>query len=178
MESPLEIKLKTGEQLALGRQLWLLFKSKDDTMLGQFIIRFKNEGQAFEFGGCNTDAIPFSESVDTSNPEDGEPHIVRIRFTRITAEEINLQLRWDGVKVGDFTMSDSTCTGGEKDWKTYWSKEIENIVFSGYLDHVSEYYRVGKSGDCTMQIHVETILNLEGGLYLLRPARCPVSYKV
>ena len=68
------------------------------------------------------------------------------RIWRITLDKtagIRLMIHCNGVEVVNVLISDDTCD--RRDWRIYWSRNVEKIYFAT-LDTASDYYRAGKLG--------------------------------
>ena len=70
------------------------------------------------------------------------------RITLTQHPGIRLQIHCNGVEVANVLLSGSTCR--YRSWKEFWSRDVEVINFFDnsdfYIDHVSDYYRVGHIG--------------------------------
>ena len=62
----------------------------------------------------------------------------RISLTKTS--DITLQIHCNNVEVVNFLLSDDTCDY-YSDWRDYWSRDVEKIVFTEY-DTASDYYRL------------------------------------
>ena len=63
-----------------------------------------------------------------------------IALTRLSGD-IRLVVQCNDIEVLNVVLSDTTCKSS--DWRTYWSRDVEQISF-GDSDDASDYYRPGK----------------------------------
>ena len=77
-----------------------------------------------------------------TNLPPGKDKIWRVTLTRTSG--IRLVVHCNEEEVLNTLMSDSTC--GDRDWSTYWSREVAKIRFY-YYDTASDYYQP-QPGSC------------------------------
>ena len=133
--SPLQIK--TDSVVGSNEQVLRVYfygHVQDDTAGGVFLY-FSSPPQYYLYF-CSTSWTNFPTVLPIETNK-----VWTITLSRVSGE-IRVVITCNTVEVLNVVLSSTTCS--VSDWSTYWSRDVEKILFNPSLDTASDYYRAGK----------------------------------
>ena len=132
--TPLE--LKTDSTLGSRDEIDIIFHNSLRQPAGCVEIHFDSTPKYWLYW-CTGSPANFPSTLPTAVDK-----VWRISLTRTS--DIRLQIHCNDLEVLSFLLSDETCD--RSDWRDYWSRDIERLLFF-YEDTASDYYRLYQHGE-------------------------------
>ena len=134
--TPLEIK--TDSTLGSEDRVDVRFFTTQREIAGVVFIDFSSTPQYWLY---------YCTSSPTNFPSNLPSEVDKIWSIKLDKTAgIRVKIHCNGVEVVNILISDNTCdTSYWRNWRKYWSRDVEYINFSVY-DTASDYCRAGKQG--------------------------------
>ncbi|KAL5251950.1 hypothetical protein ACHWQZ_G014927 [Mnemiopsis leidyi] len=133
--TPLEIK--TNSTIGSEDKIDLRFYNSQGEYAGGIMITLSSPSKYY-LNWCSPSQTSFLNNLPAAVDK-----VWRISLNKTSG--IRLQIHCNKVEVLIFLLSDGTC--GRKNWRDYWTRDVERIAFSSD-DSASDFYRRFKPG-CT-----------------------------
>ena len=113
----------------------MYFYSSAGFPAGLVSLYFRSSPQ-YNFGYCSSSQTNFPTDLPSETDK-----VWTISLKR-TPVEIRVLVNCNNEEVLNVVLSETECS--ESDWNTYWSRDVEKIMFTSKYDTASDYYRPGK----------------------------------